>query len=417
MRTGAALRAGVAVLVVTVAGTLLQYRLRARQGWRDPDVRASLRGDNAASSEGVVAARPAPPPTDFQLRPFEAQSIPRRRGEPAECTPPFGVPDYCCLGSLSEGGGVNFYGQRCAFHAAAYEKAMRLALQETAGRCDICDVLDILLRHGLRVAIIGDSVNYQSVYGFECELHRRNYSFTRTHSNRKKEEGWRFGMGDIDTYEISRGEETAEVVNYVIYRPSRKLVDVDEVMSAGFDVVMLNFGVHWTDRAEYETDMAKLFHRLWARRSGTKLLVWRETTAQHFANPGGEFTLAAYKAELCKPVRFADHGTGAYQWRDATVAAAARKVGFDVRFANDTRGGATEKEWNADALAWIPFYNFTLQLSDLHPRQGGDGLGLGECTHFCSTPHLWMPIWKGLRVSLERAAAMWQRRRPKSANM
>lgn len=294
---------------------------------------------------------------------------------------------------------------------------MRLALQETAGRCDICDVLDILLRHGLRVAIIGDSVNYQSVYGFECELHRRNYSFTRTHSNRKKEEGWRFGMGDIDTYEISRGEETAEVVNYVIYRPSRKLVDVDEVMSAGFDVVMLNFGVHWTDRAEYETDMAKLFHRLWARRSGTKLLVWRETTAQHFANPGGEFTLAAYKAELCKPVRFADHGTGAYQWRDATVAAAARKVGFDVRFANDTRGGATEKEWNADALAWIPFYNFTLQLSDLHPRQGGDGLGLGECTHFCSTPHLWMPIWKGLRVSLERAAAMWQRRRPKSANM
>jgi hypothetical protein len=41
----------------------------------------------------------------------------------------------------------------------------------------------------------------------------------------------------------------------------------------------------------------------------------------------------------------------------------------------------------------LPFFNLTAQLHYLHPS---------ECTHYCSTPYLWMPIWRSLRLAMDR---------------
>ena len=42
----------------------------------------------------------------------------------------------------------------------------------------------------------------------------------------------------------------------------------------------------------------------------------------------------------------------------------------------------------------LPFANFSSNFHELLHKAN-------ECTHYCSTPYLWYPIWRSLRLSME----------------
>ena len=45
----------------------------------------------------------------------------------------------------------------------------------------------------------------------------------------------------------------------------------------------------------------------------------------------------------------------------------------------------------------VPFYDFTSMLHESH-----HALDDGDCTHFCYTPHIYYPVWRHLRIALDR---------------
>jgi hypothetical protein len=52
-------------------------------------------------------------------------------------------------------------------------------------------------------------------------------------------------------------------------------------------------------------------------------------------------------------------------------------------------------------LTILPFREYTSQFHDLHAT--------GDCSHFCTTPSLWMPLWRTLRLALDNAAATFEK--------
>jgi hypothetical protein len=48
-------------------------------------------------------------------------------------------------------------------------------------------------------------------------------------------------------------------------------------------------------------------------------------------------------------------------------------------------------------IHYVPFFNATKELYQLHP-------GKGDCTHFCWTPTLWQPLWAALYSAVTRDA-------------
>ena len=44
-------------------------------------------------------------------------------------------------------------------------------------------------------------------------------------------------------------------------------------------------------------------------------------------------------------------------------------------------------------LVFLPYRDYTKELPSLHHS---------ECTHYCANPFLWQPIWRGIRLAVQR---------------
>jgi hypothetical protein len=62
---------------------------------------------------------------------------------------------------------------------------------------------------------------------------------------------------------------------------------VEDVLEAG-DVFVLNWGLHFLERGAYQTATESVFKRL-RPYADRKVIIWRETSAQHHRNDGGEY--------------------------------------------------------------------------------------------------------------------------------
>ena len=90
------------------------------------------------------------PYTDSELLPllpWEILSMENRT-----CEPPKGIPQRCCLGSVSSGGSVKFHSNLCNF-IKPYTRAQTMAqdflrrhpVKEGEQKCDVCQILDYLI--------------------------------------------------------------------------------------------------------------------------------------------------------------------------------------------------------------------------------------------------------------------------------
>jgi hypothetical protein len=218
-------------------------------------------------------------------------------------------------------------------------------------------------------------------------------------------------------------------------------IDNDEYNFGGTDVLLFNFGLHWgPPKKHVYPEKIRLVLEMVKQNAVDKvpLLLYRETTAQHFDAPVGEYPEERpenFTGWKCVPHHFhPEHDWEAYaprQWRELDMQQAALELGFQLHVAdpgwnnvqplhfptvlnmtNDNyhhennnnfinessttemsqpyRTGGTNN--TAGEIVILPFYDFTSKLYDLHP---------GECTHYCSTPFLWLPLWRSFRVAMD----------------
>ena len=353
-------------------------------------------------------------PSYLELLPWEEESM----GESRICKPPDGIPQYCCLGSTSTGGHVDYNTEGCNIGADVYRNTELLALQAledyplptSAGdmpvqHCDWCRIIDILIEKNWTLAFQGDSLSRQSFTGVECELRRRNLYTISLHETLRVDNKprWRYGISDISELRIAPKEASnstsgsvAIIRFYGIYRPSEDMVEVENIVMAQNDIVVFDHGLHYglDTGDEFVTEMSTLVRTLTSssisnnqklglkidseqktgRKQRLKLVAWRETSAQHFDYPGGDYVLDVNDT-YCAPIQ-PEHTTSEH-----------RLHLMMNEIINITGAG------NSPRFTILPFTDYTRQLHDLHPPT--------DCTHYCTAPSLWLPLWRTLRIAID----------------
>jgi hypothetical protein len=246
------------------------------------------------------------------------------------CNPPHGISKSCCLGSFSTGGAVtDKLRSRCAasmdggraFEALrqdTYRFFEEHALikddnedddDDSSMNCDICRIVELARQDNLHIVLLGDSMHFQVMDGLKCELERRNYHVvshkmdhnpnkTNTHLFRRLLKTYAIQVRS-NLWENSTHPTVVTIVYHMMYLVPLIHPGTIATLTSRADVVVLGFGLHWLyqnmghplkTRDAYVTAMADLFRDI-SRQDRVKLLVHRETSAQHFDADGGEFSL------------------------------------------------------------------------------------------------------------------------------
>lgn len=186
--------------------------------------------------------------------------------------------------------------------------------------------------------------------------------------------------------------------HYGMYRPGGNTEVKDHIMDTS-DIVIFYFGLHWTPLEEGDFGHAMTNFLKAANGKNVTVLAWRETSAQHFDAPGGHYGLERGTADKCVPIDANNSNGRNFRW--PSMQQAAHDAGLIWKNPLDANFG--DDGDNRNELIVLPFRNYTAPLHYLHP---------GECTHYCHTPYLWLPIWQALRIAMDRAA-----RRPNTTRM
>jgi hypothetical protein len=338
-------------------------------------------------------------PAIVPLLPWENQSLSPSR----ICAPSSGIPQYCCLGSFSRGGAVIYEPSVCNYSASIYKKVQDYTMAyldqmyppvDDGGSCDVCRIVDQLILNNLTLAFVGDSLTRQTGAGLHCTLLRRGYEVTlikkAPYEQRPNCTGWRHCINNINRLEVRapNSNRTTCISEYGLYRPQRKKIDnntqIKEEIVANNDIIVFDHGLHWptTQRKEFENDMAEYMEAY--KNSNLTLVAWRETSAQHFNSSGGYYKTRT--GEKCVPMR-----TGQEGFRMPLMKNASEAVGFSWRNAMDS--DFMHQPVERHELVFLPYRNYTVPLHYFHPT---------ECTHYCHTPFVWLPIWRSLRLAIDR---------------
>jgi hypothetical protein len=337
--------------------------------------------------------------------------------EKDSCHPPPGVPTSCCLGSYSSGGGTNpKYRRFCseAFrkdYAALKEHTVQEMAKypiktEPALPCDICNILNLMVRRNITLAFSGDSMQSQVVDGLLCEMTRRNYTVTQSDSGKLHEDGGPFKkLSSIrDIYVSSptwKANETAHIRFLALYKFPMVFPEDEERFVRAGDVLVLGFGLHWGwgrgntrgPYGEYVNEVANILRKV-RNASHVQLVVHRETSAQHFDAPTGDHsTQTKNSSGMCMPTDFDDSHVW---WRENAFKQAAADANYSYVVAGPDM---PPKNSSTPRVVVAPWFNFTGQhhqmhpFNPLHPSQ--------DCTHYCASPSLYLPVWRGLRIAMD----------------
>jgi hypothetical protein len=247
----------------------------------------------------------------------------------------------------------------------------------------------------------GDSVTRQSYFAFLAELTRidKKIKFIRyLHgsdltpgtfpSTFKNEYEWtgdeqdRYGGLSTVFFNSEVVSHTKTATVWYFHLPESKQVEkakklVAELYRAGCNgiVTISNAGLHLNEQKEGRDHFRKILTFLGDLAKDEKnTVIWRETSAQHFpSTPYGMYDLTQKeKITHCKP-----HQVAGEDWRVTQV----KEVW---------------KELKIKDITYIPFYKATLPLYNMHPDAFHSANKSVDCTHYCTWPMLWQPIWQGL---------------------
>jgi hypothetical protein len=327
------------------------------------------------------------------------------------CHPPPGVATSCCLGSYSSGGGTNPKNRHfCSEglrkdHAALKEHTVQEMAKypiktEPALPCDICNILNVMVRHNITLAFSGDSMQAQVVDGLLCEMMRRNYTITQSDSGKLHEDGGPYKkISNIrDIYVGSptwKANETAHIRFLALYKFPMVFPDDEERFVRAGDVLVLGFGLHWGRGAygDYVEQAANILRKI--RKAGhVQLVVHRETSAQHFDAPTGDYSMQTKNSSgMCMPTDFDDSHVW---WRENAFKQAAADANYSYAVAGPDM---PPKNKSTPKVVVAPWFNFTGQHYQMHPFNPLSSKQ--DCTHYCASPILYLPVWRGLRIAMD----------------
>jgi hypothetical protein len=243
---------------------------------------------------------------------------------------------------------------------------------------------------------------------------RRNYTILNTETI-WKDPGWEndFVMKSITTVTVAspkwqQQQNQNVTINFFFqYKPRSTVEDIYNesiipLLEGGTDILFFNFGLHWRlqeqDSAALKQHMLTTMTALKQHAVGSgkvSLFAFRETSAQHFDTPLGDWPRARAPYN-CTPL---DTKKPLFGWRTPDILNAIEKSGFTSMLVDPSGKTPTpplqlqHSDQQNNEVAFVPFTEFSSDFYDLHPS---------ECTHFCHTPHLWNPLWRSLRLAMER---------------
>jgi hypothetical protein len=285
--------------------------------------------------------------------------------------------------------------------------------------CDACRIVDLLIMHNWTLSFSGDSMTRQTYAGFQCEIMRRISSEIINNNNttsyrtkvmpwvkwpRERKNGWKYGIHDVQELHIYHANKShnsnnyARILLFAMYRPLPDNNNTElEYIAGQSDIIVFDHGLHYLPD-QFKEMIERTQTMLPALGGGgdgkVKLVAWRETSSQHFNTTHGEY-IKHTNVTNCQPIRHAPD-----IFRSDIMIQAAKLANWTVQWANNPAFSTTSRpkgggrgSGSVDELVIIPFRKFTHDLHYMHA---------GECTHYCSSPHLWLPIWRGLRLAMDR---------------
>ncbi|GKY96305.1 hypothetical protein MPSEU_000590200 [Mayamaea pseudoterrestris] len=156
---------------------------------------------------------------------------------------------------------------------------------------------------------------------------------------------------------------------------------------------MFDHGLHYLEREkhkirpEYAATLQVLFRNV-------SLVLWRETSTQHYATPGGYYTESLPNQTECSAADDLERNSTSYHL--ASVCHMVHDMNWTLVDALAPNFTNSPIDADRHEIVMIPFRQYTLPLHNLHA-------GYPDCSHYCSSPFLWVPIWRGLRLALDRS--------------
>ena len=259
----------------------------------------------------------------------------RDRQLTSRCRPPPRLVSDCCEGDFSSGGTlINIAMDKCAssFETSAHRNSsLQMRAREFLAKmplpsqsanniggnkddnatdmaCDICRIVEVSRQNNLTVVFLGDSMQAQVFQGLIYELQRRQYS-THLRNNATHREGfWKTKIQYRETLTIQsqdwlEDDKLPSAVTMKFFQlyilPFEYPEELEEVVNAG-DILVLGFGLHWNSDLPqfplstphtYTSTMSDLLSYVKHNGTRTKLLVHRQTSAQHFDAPVGDYSI------------------------------------------------------------------------------------------------------------------------------
>ncbi|CAB9521094.1 expressed unknown protein [Seminavis robusta] len=168
-----------------------------------------------------------------------------------------------------------------------------------------------------------------------------------------------------------------------------------------------------------------------AKQSSSRIWI-RETSMQHFDADGGDYSFVKHRATKrqqrqapttngtssvrverspvqCVPYFRANTTTTSTTagWRERVIQEAAHQANYSVRRLQEevVVPDNNNQRFDSDhaSVTILPFADWTKPLYALHPyddRGGTGGGGGGDCTHYCSSPFLYLPLWKSMQYAM-----------------
>lgn len=308
-----------------------------------------------------------------------------------------------------------------------FDKSRKIALRHmiplpssSIEKCDICQIVETLRKQNLSMAIIGDSVTHQMVDGLMCALQSRNYVVV---TQMAPNDGTAFDLhistpnwNNTSSTNTTRATTTQTKVT-IKFIHSYFLHNMPwSAIFNNTDIIITNHGLHYginaTRKRLSPNSYLEGIHRafsLWNSFSVLpRLLIFRETSSQHFPSDSGEYFL--WDKSKDPEVGCSQHADTTYLgWREAIVKQAAKEHGFDILSPDLISKSSIESKMflknQSKRLGWLPFLNLIAELHFMHGTENWDGAQ--DCSHYCQSPYLWWPTWRSLRILMEFTFSSW----------
>lgn len=296
------------------------------------------------------------------------------------------------------------------------DPSTKLSLLEASqgSECDICRVVEMAHHLDLTIAFVGDSVHAQIFQGLVMELQQRNYNLQITGSVIRTYKRRLIHYNETLTVrspEWKPRESVIKIKFFTLYMVPLESPDEMNMLSQAAHIYILGFGLHYNSittkkhnegyalPSNYVEGMSQFLKALGPQ----KLLLQREASAQHFDAPNGGYAPWTHDSEAeqqhCKAMNDTTSGR-VNNFRESSFQLGVLQAGFEYLDSGALSSAPAASRHNNHQVILLPFFDFTAQLHDLHPRRLPYDHAL-DCTHYCPSPYLYNPLWRSLRLAMD----------------